>query len=151
MKRRRIYRFRNSWELKHWVYLGMVFLCLALPQQALAVPKTLGVNPISLVHSCLKGQNATSQSLEVWNSGAGTLAFSISADANWLSVTPTVGTSAGEHRLITVNYSTSTLSVGVYRATINITAPAATNSPVQISVELTVTGVVSPWLFLLLD
>jgi hypothetical protein len=129
----------------------MVFLCLALPRQALAAPKTVAVNPTSLVHGCLKGHNAPSQSFEVWNSGGATLSYGNGVNAAWLSVTPAGGTSAGEHDPITVNYSTAALSVGMYSATINITAPGATNSPVQIPVELTVSGGPPPWLLLLLD
>ena len=151
MLRRRIYRFRNAWGLTAWACLGMGFLCLALPQQALAVPKAIAVNPTSLVQSCPKGQNAPSQSFEVWNSGGSTLTYAISANVAWVSVTPTEGTSTGEHDPITVNYSTAALGTGMYSAIINITAKSANNSPVQIPVKLTVFAVPPPGLLLLLD
>ncbi len=145
---RRINRFRIGWGRTAWVFLLIGFLCL--PQQVLAATKTIAVNPTNLVASCPKGYNAPSQNFEVWNSGGGNMAYTISVDAAWLSVTPTSGTSSGEHDLVKVNYSTAALGVGKYSATITITAPAANNSPVHIPVRLNV-GSTQPWLSLLLD
>lgn len=129
----------------------MGFLCLALPQQVLAVPRMIAVSPTSLVQICPRGQNAPSLSFEVWNSGGSTLTYAISANVAWVSVTPTGGTSTGEHDTITVNYSTAALGTGKYSAIINITAQATNNSPVQIPVELTVFAVPPPGLLLLMD
>jgi hypothetical protein len=74
----------------------------------------------------------------VWNSGGGTLDYSISDNRNWLSVSPSSGTSTGEHDTITVNYSTSGLAAGSYSATITISDPNADNSPRTIGVSLTI-------------
>jgi hypothetical protein len=100
--------------------------------------------PTSLSNSCGQGQNAPSQSFEVWNSGGGTLSYSITDNAAWLSCTPTSGTSTGEHDPITANYSTSGLASGSYSATITISDPNASNSPQFVSVELTVYGAQKP-------
>ena len=151
MLRKRIYRFRSAWGLTAWACLGLGFLCLALPQQVLAVPRNIAVSPTSLVQSCPRGQNASSQIFEVWNSGGSTLTYAISANAAWVSVTPTGGTSTGEHDTITINYSTAALGTGKYSAIINITAPSTKNSPVQIPVDLTVFAVPPPGLLLLMD
>jgi len=80
----------------------------------------------------------------VWNSGGGTLNYSISDDAVWLSCSPGSGTSTGSHNTITVDYSTSGLSPGTYNATIEVNASGASNSPQAISVILTVNQVNSP-------
>ncbi len=56
----------------------------------------------------------------------------------WLSLSPTSGTSTGEHDTITVTYNTAALSPGSYSGTITITDTNATNSPQTISVSLTV-------------
>jgi hypothetical protein len=151
MPRKRIYRFRNAWGLTVWACLGMGFLCLALPQQVLAVPRMIAVSPTSLVQSCPRGQNAPSQSFEVWDSGGSALTYAISANVAWVSVTRTGGTSAGEHDTITVKYSTAALGTGKYSAIINITAQSTNNSPVQVPVELTVFAVPPPGLLLLMD
>jgi hypothetical protein len=102
------------------------------------LPPTISRSPTSLSNSCVEGQNAPSQSFEVWNSGGGTLSYSITDNAAWLDCGPTSGTSTGEHDSIAVNYTTSGLSAGSYSATITVTDPDATNSPQTVPVSLTV-------------
>ena len=107
-----------------------------------AVP-SISLSPASLSASTAQGSNASSQSFQVRNSGGGTLSYTISKNATWLSCTPASGTSTGEQDTITVNYATSVLSAGTYTATITITASGATNSPQTIPVSLTVNAVPS--------
>ncbi len=100
---------------------------------------TIGFTAIPLTASCAAGQNATSQSFYVWNAGGeGTLNYTISDDAAWLSQTPATGSSTGEYDLIAVDYDTAALPWGIYTATITITDSAATNSPQTIPVTLRV-------------
>ena len=70
--------------------------------------------PLGLSNSCWQGESAPPESFEVWNSGGGTLSYSITDNASWLSCNPTGGISTGEKDPITVNYNTSGLSVGDY-------------------------------------
>src|SRR3990172_436033 len=107
-----------------------------------AVP-SISVSPASLSASAAQGSNAPSQSFQVGNFGGGTLSYTISDSATWLSTTPTSGTSTGEQDTITVNYATSGLSAGTYSATITVTASGATNSPQTIPVSLTISAVPS--------
>lgn len=102
------------------------------------VVPSIGFSPASLTPSCQKGQNPAPQTLEVWNSSSGTLTYSITDNAAWLSVTPASGTSTGEKDTITVNYATSGLAAGTYQAAITITGSGASNSPQIIPVTLTV-------------
>ena len=99
---------------------------------------TIGLSPITLTNSCGYGEDAPSQSFDVWNTSTGTLNYSISDDVVWLSCVPDSGVSTGEHDTITVNYSTSGLAHGIYNATITIDAPGASNAPQYIDVTLTV-------------
>jgi probable HAF family extracellular repeat protein len=114
-------------------------------------PAGLSVNPTSLSPSCVKGRNAASQSFTVQNTGGGTLSYTITKNAAWLSVTPASGTSTGEQDTITVNYATSGLAPGKHNATITISAPGATGSPKTIGVPLTVKPPSSASMLLLLD
>ena len=91
-----------------------------------------------LTASCTQGEDAASASFQIWNSGTGTLNYSITDDANWLSVSPASGSSTGEHDSITVTYGTASLSPGNYSATISIAAAGASNSPRTITVSLAV-------------
>jgi pimeloyl-ACP methyl ester carboxylesterase len=108
---------------------------------------TLFVNPpppliclglSTLIATVVQGQHAPPQAFEVWNCGGGTLVYSVSDDATWLSVMPTGGTSTGEHDLIQVQYSTSSLQPGQYSGRITVTDPNASNSPQYIYVTLVV-------------
>ncbi len=112
--------------------------------QACSPDPEISQSPISLSNSSRQGENAPSQSFEVWNSGGGTLTYSISDSVSWFSCTPANGTSSGERDTITVNYSTSGLSPGNYSAAITITASDATNSPQTLSVSLTVSEDTAP-------
>jgi hypothetical protein len=76
----------------------------------------------------------------VWNSGGGTLSYTISDDAGWLACNATSGTSTGAHNTVTVTYSTSTMTPGTYSGTITIAATGATTSPQTIPVSLTVSA-----------
>ena len=106
----------------------------------------LSLNLTSLSPSVTKGQNASSQSIDVWNSGNGTLNYTITVNpgANWLSVNPASGISTSEHDPIAFNYTTTGLSVGTHTATITATASGAGGSPQAITVSLTVISVASP-------
>ncbi len=106
-----------------------------------ALPAQLERSPSSLSPSCTEGENAISESFEVWNSGGGSMSYSIGENITWLWVGPTSGTSSGEVDTIDVYYNTSGLSTGSYNGTITITAPGAGNSPQIISVTLNVNPV----------
>jgi len=101
-------------------------------------PSIISVNTGSLSPACTEGSDASSQTFRIWNLGGGTLSYSISDNRNWLSVSPSSGTSTGEQDTITVTYSTSGLTAGTYSGTITITDANAGNSPQTISVSLNV-------------
>lgn len=73
------------------------------------------------------------QSVMIANSGGGTLSWSASSSAAWLSVSPTFGTGSGT---LTLGIATSGLSPQTYNGTIAISAVGA--SPQTIFVVLTV-------------
>jgi len=103
-------------------------------------PPAIALSTTSLSPFCAGGQDALSQTFQVWNSGDGTLSYTVSDDAGWLSVSPTGGTStgAGDKKTHTITYSTGSLAQGTYDATITIADPAAANTPQTIAVHLSV-------------
>lgn len=101
-------------------------------------PENLSHQPEVLANSTPWGQAPTNQIVQIWNSGGGTMAYSLNDDAGWLSLSPTNGTSGGESDPIIVSYNTSGLSSHVYTATITITATGAVNSPQTVPVTLTI-------------
>ncbi len=88
------------------------------------------------------GSNPSSQTLEIQNSGDGTLDWSATDDADWLSLSPASGScSAGEINNLAVSVDASAMSAGDYTATITISAPEATNTPQTVAVNLTITPI----------
>jgi uncharacterized protein (TIGR03437 family) len=74
------------------------------------------------------------QSISISNSGSGTLAWSASSNASWLSATPS-GTAPST---LTISVTPTSLTPGSYNGAITVTATGASNSPVSISVTLRV-------------
>jgi len=110
------------------------------------VPVSLHISPPASEISCkpeglsftvVEGDSAPAdETLEVWNSGTGTLNWSLSDNADWLSENPTSGSSTGEHDTVTVSVDIAGMSVGDYSASIIIAAPEASNSPQKVPVSL---------------
>lgn len=73
---------------------------------------------------------------EIWNSGGGTLTYTISESISWITVSPTSGSSTGEHDTITVTASTGTMTPGYYSGTISISSNGGSGS---VFVDITVT------------
>jgi len=96
----------------------------------------IGYSPASFALTATKGgSNPPGQTLNIVNSGAGTLNWSVSEDAKWLRVSPSNGKNSGT---VTVSVNIANLSSSTFNATITITASGATNSPVKIPITLTV-------------
>jgi Domain of unknown function (DUF4082)/Concanavalin A-like lectin/glucanases superfamily/Fibronectin type III domain/Viral BACON domain/Bacterial Ig domain len=96
----------------------------------------LSVSPSSLSFSgTAGGSSPAAKTLSVSNSGAGTLNWTASESASWLSVSPASGTNSGT---ITVTPSISGLAAGTYTTDITVTAAGASGSPKTIPVTLTV-------------
>ena len=65
-----------------WYGFSLEVTYTVSPTAAIALDRS------SLTPSCQQSQNATRDTFQVWNSGTGTLSYTIYDDANWLSVSP---------------------------------------------------------------
>lgn len=108
-------------------------------REAGPAPET-SVSPTSLTGSSQPGDNAPSQDIEVWNSGPGTLSYSIATNQEWLYCAPASGVSDGERDSITVVFETAGLAEGEYTAIITVSDPEASNGPQYVEVTMTVTS-----------
>jgi uncharacterized protein (TIGR03437 family) len=81
------------------------------------------------------GTIPAAQSIQVTNSGGGTLNWSAATSASWLSVAPASGTAPST---LSVLASPAGLGAGTYTGSVQITAAGASNSPVPVTVTLTV-------------
>jgi glucose/arabinose dehydrogenase len=93
----------------------------AFGNPAQAEPPTLAVSPASLAFAAVAGgPNPAAKTISVTNAGDGSLSFTASDDAAWLSLSPASG-SAPRDLSVTVN--ASGLSAGTYTATVTVSGP----------------------------
>jgi hypothetical protein len=105
-----------------------------------SVPQAIGVSPASFSFAATQGgANPATQTLNITNTGGGTLSWTVSANATWLTPSQTVGSG---NAAVMLNVSTSGLAAGVYYGTITISATGA--SSVTVPVAFTVTSAPVP-------
>jgi uncharacterized protein (TIGR03437 family) len=103
-----------------------------------AQPPSISLSSTQLRFSyTLGGAAPAAQTVAVTNSGGGTLTWSATSGASWLSVSPASGSGSGS---LTMTINTAGLTAQTYNGAITVTASGATNSPQTISVALTVSA-----------
>jgi glucose/arabinose dehydrogenase/PKD repeat protein len=99
-------------------------------------PPALAVTPSSLAFGATAGgSNPATKTLSVSNTGGGTLAFTATDDAAWLSVSPGSGSAPAD---LTASVNIAGLAAGTYTATVTVTSTGVSGSPKLIPVTLTV-------------
>jgi hypothetical protein len=102
---------------------------------------TIGQSPTFLTFIAQEGgAQPAVQALNITNTGKGTLSWSVSESASWLTLSPTSGTTTTETDAISVSINTTGLLTNTYTAPITITASAASNTPQQVQVTLAITA-----------
>ncbi len=95
-------------------------------------PPTISLSPTTLTFAFTMGGAApTPQTVAVTNTGGGTLSYTLSSSATWLTATESGNT-------ITAAVDPTGLTPNTYQGTITITAAGASNTPQTIGVTLTV-------------
>jgi Viral BACON domain len=118
--------------------IGVIFT--VSPPPTLAPPPSLGLSATELSATAFQGQGPVTASFTVTNTGGGTLSYSLSTGAPWLSVSPTSGTSTGSANTIVVTMNPSGLRTGTYTSAITAAAAGATGSPATIAVTFRVSS-----------
>ena len=103
---------------------------------AAPVPPAIGASPMGLSFTAQAGASPAPQTLTISNTGGGTLTWSVSNNASWLSHSPTSGTGNG---MVTISVTTGSLTAGPYNGMVTLSAPGAT--AVTVPVTFTVTAV----------
>lgn len=89
----------------------------------------LSVSPSSIFF----GSTTTTATMQVWNSGGGTLNYSLSDNQSWLTTSPTSGSSTGEQDTITVTVNRAGLADGNYEGVITVTPTLGTVATLAVS------------------
>jgi fibronectin type 3 domain-containing protein len=99
---------------------------------------TIGFSPTSLAFTgTVGGTNPAAKPINISNTGGGTLSWSASDNAAWLTLSPLSGTNSGT---VTASVNLSGLAAGTYNGIITIAASGSTNSPKQIPVSFTLSA-----------
>ena len=98
----------------------------------------LSVSPASIAVSGYAGLSGPQASFLVRNTGGGTMNYSASEPASWLSLSPASGSVVAETDTVYANFDATSLAVGTYNTTITVTSSDAPNSPLTIPVTFTV-------------
>ncbi|MCP9447742.1 MAG: hypothetical protein NNA22_09255 [Nitrospira sp.] len=105
-------------------------------------PPVISVNPTSLSFTVVQGSgNPSPQTLTISNTGGGTLTWSSSDNAPWLTHTPQSGAGGGS---ITVSVAPDSLAAGTYAATLTLSATGASSVSVPVTVTVTAPTVAHP-------
>ncbi|HEY7533404.1 MAG TPA: hypothetical protein VH681_11585, partial [Nitrospiraceae bacterium] len=103
---------------------------------------TIGLSATNLSFTGVQGgSNPSAQTLSISNTGTGTLNWSVSESAAWLTPSVLSGAGAGS---VSLAINTSGMSAGTYTAPLTIAASGATNTPQTVMVTLTVTAALVP-------
>jgi uncharacterized protein (TIGR03437 family) len=104
---------------------------------AVSNPSVIAVSPATLAFNYTTGGSVpAAASVQITNSGSGTLAWTATASAAWLTVAPASGTAPSA---LSVSLSPAGLSPNTYTGNVLISASGASNTPFSIAVTLTVT------------
>jgi len=105
-------------------------------------PHYLSASPIPLTFTATEGENPPAQTLEVCNTGNGTLNWTLTDNAGWLSESPVSGSlNVTECENVTVSVAASSLAAGDYSATITITGSLELEVPVSLSIAAAAAGI----------
>jgi len=97
---------------------------------------TITAAPASLAFAYTAGGTVpAAQSIQITNSGTGTLSWTAKASDSWLTVSAASGTAPST---LSVSVSPAGLAAGTYNGTVQISSTSASNSPLSVGVTLTV-------------
>jgi uncharacterized protein (TIGR03437 family) len=103
---------------------------------------SLAVSPQSLAFQATAGGAApAAQTVSISNGGGGTLSWTASGGAFWMSLSPTSGSAPGT---LSIAVNPANLAAGSHTATVTIAATDPTVSPVSIAVTFAVEGTPTP-------
>lgn len=125
--------------MKRSLLLGLALLLLGSIVACEQAASSITIEPVSFNFTAeQEGINPSSQTLNIRNSGSGTLTWSASSDADWLILNPDSGSSTGELDNVTLSVNISGMDSGHYVALAIVSAPGAINTPQTAVISLSI-------------
>lgn len=134
------YPYGHAW--KNYSAVTGVDLHMQVVEYRNTNPPTTLRSPSSFTRQIVRKTGSLADDLfTIRNVGGGILRYTISDDADWLSLDTTEGYSINETDSVTIRYNAgiAALPIGLHTGTITISAPGATNPNETVTVYLTVT------------
>jgi hypothetical protein len=99
------------------------------------VPPAIGASPTSLSFAATQGgANPATQTVSISNTGGGTLNWTASDNAPWLTLVTLLGQASGiGNGVVTVSVATGTMAVGTYTGSITLSATGAPSVTVPVT------------------
>jgi hypothetical protein len=111
---------------------------VTLTMTATTAGATIGFSPTSLTFTgTVGGTNPAAKPINISNTGGGTLSWTASDNAAWLTLSPASGSNSGA---LTASVNMTGLAAGTYSGIITVTASGSTNTPQQIPVSFTLSA-----------
>jgi len=111
---------------------------VTLTMTATTAGATIGFSPTSLTFTgTVGGTNPAAKPINISNTGGGTLSWTASDNAAWLTLSPASGSNSGA---LTASVNMTGLAAGTYSGIITVTASGSTNTPQQIPVSITLSA-----------
>ena len=111
---------------------------VTLTMTATTAGATIGFSPTGLTFTgTVGGTNPATKPISISNTGGGTLSWTASDNAAWLTLSPASGTNNGT---VTASVNMTGLAAGTYNGIITVTASGSTNTPQQIPVSFTLSA-----------
>lgn len=98
---------------------------------------SMSLSTTSLSRTVTQYSSPSPSSFTIRNSGSGTLNYSISSNASWMSVSPSTGNSIGETDTINVNFNTSGYSPQTLTGRLTISGGSAGTQSIVVSLSIT--------------
>ncbi|MBN1671663.1 MAG: fibronectin type III domain-containing protein, partial [Kiritimatiellae bacterium] len=110
--------------------------------QTPAAEPEIAVSTTSIAVSCIFGEDAAPETIQVWNNGTGTLQYKLVESSSWFSLAPASDSSTGsaDKKTHTITFTTAAKPVGVYDRsfTVEDNGSAAVNGPITVNLQITV-------------
>src|SRR5438445_1769979 len=106
------------------------------------MPAAVGFDPPAF--NVVSGRVPITESLQLWNSGGGTLNYRISADVPWVSIFPSAGVSIGQTNTHSIVLNTAAVSNGVSLGNLTINPTDGAASPQSVPISLSIESLVPP-------
>lgn len=112
-------------------------LSMTIMEYAMPTP-IIVLNKAQVSRSIYMGTSLANDTFTVKNGTSGTMKYTITDDAAWISTSPSSGSSTGEEDAISIIYNVAGLAKGQYTATVSVFSNDTLNSPQTITVNLDV-------------